>query len=190
MSNAPRYFTLFLLIIITVSACGDELKTEMEDILEMDSRNQSINFSLQNRGKSLDFCVHNLSDEASTMDVFRVFLHTADYLKNRQFEKVTLCFRNETRFILDGADFSVIGQDFETQNPMYTVRTFPEKLSLPDGQAAYETHSGGLFYLMRVQMEDFNDMNNVWYMNELAAEQKAKTDTQRPTEFAPDEEVF
>ena len=73
---------------------------------------------------------------------------------------------------------------------MYTVRTFPEKLSLPDGQAAYETHNGGLFYLMRVQMEDFNDMNNVWYMNELAAEQKAKTDAQRPTEFALDEEVF
>ena len=190
MSSGPRYFTVFLLIIITLSACGDELKNEMDAILETDPRNKSVNFSLQNSGKNLDFCVHNLSDEASTMDVFRVFLHAADYLKNRQFEKVNLCFRNETRFVLDGANFLVIGQEFETQNPMYTVRTLPEKLSLPDGQAAYETHSGGLFYLMRVQMEDFSDMNNEWYMNELAEEQKAKTDAQRPTEFAPDEEVF
>lgn len=190
MTNAPRYFTVLLLIIITLSACGDELNTEMDAILEMDPRNLSVNFSLQNKGNNLDFCVHNLSGEASAMDVFRVFLHAADYLKNRQFEKVNLCFRNETGFVLDGANFLEIGQEFETQNPMYTVRTFPEKLSLPDGQAAYETHSGGLFYLMRVQMEDFHDMNNVWYMNDLAAEQKAKTDAQRPTEFAPDEEVF
>ena len=39
-------------------------------------------------------------------------------------------------------------------------------------------------------MKDFHDMNGVWYMNELVAEQKAKTDALRPKEFAPDDEVF
>ena len=179
-----------LLICISPSACGDELKTERDAVLERDVRNQSVDFSLHSRGNNLDFCVHNLSGETNAMDVFRVLLHAADNFKNRQFEKVRLCFRNETRFVLDGADFLIIGQDFETQNPMYTVRTFPEKLFLPDGQAAYESHSGGLFYLMRVQMDDFHDMNGVWYMNELVAEQKEKTDALRPREFAPDEEVF
>ena len=42
------------------------------------------------------------------MDVFRVFLHTADQFKRRQFEKVNLCFMGGTRFILDGGHFSLI----------------------------------------------------------------------------------
>lgn len=190
MRRKPRNIILALLVIISLSVCGNEFKTEKEAILERDSRNQSVNFSLQTSGKNLDFCVIDISSEASVMDVFRVFLHTADQFKRRQFEKVILCFRGEMRFVLDGDHFSLIGQEFEMQNPMYTVRTFPEKLSLPNGQNAYESHSGGILHLTRVQLEDFHNMNGAWYMNDLVTEQKAKTDALRPKEFASDDEVF
>ena len=99
-------------------------------ILEKDSRNKAVEFDLSTDGKNLDYCVKNVSADVTAMDVFRVFLHAADNLKDRQFEKVNLCFREEVRFVLDGADFAIIGKDYESQNPMYTIRSFPEKLLL------------------------------------------------------------
>lgn len=185
-----KHITRLMLLAVPLAACGGEFDAEKISILERDSRNSSVEFDLYTNGKNLVYCVINLSDGASAMDVFRVFLHTAEKLKDRPFEMVNLCFRKETRFVLDGDDFVTIGQELETQNPMYTIRTFPEKLLLPDGTRAYEERRGGMIYLMNAQMGDFNDMNGKWYMNELAAEIKARTDALRPKEFASDEEVF
>ena len=124
------------------------------------------------------------------MDVFRVFLHTAEYFKDKDFKTINLCFRGKVRFILKGVDFKVMGNDFGSQNPVYTLRTFPEKLLLPNGSNAYQSHRGGLLYLMKVQMEDLSDMNGIWYLNELLSEKKADKDALRPKKFAPDEKVF
>lgn len=124
------------------------------------------------------------------MDVFRIFLQTAEHFKGRSFEKVALCFRNENRFMLSGDDFRVMGEEFGVQNPAYTIRTFPEKLTTTQGAAAFATHKGGVLYLMRVQMADFNQMHAQWYLNDLLAERAAAKDAKRPKVFAPDEEVF
>ncbi len=179
-----------LLALATFSACGGELTAEKQAILDRDPRNGNVSFSLWASDHQLSYCVDGLSGEASVMDAFRVLLHAADLLKDRTFEAVNLCFRTDVRFVLAGDDFKLIGQEFETQNPMYTLRTFPEKLFLPSGERAYESHEGGVLYLMRVQMADFQDMSGKWFMNDLLAEQKAEMDARRPKEFAPDEEVF
>ena len=181
---------ILLLSVLSFAACGAELGAERDMILEMDSRNKSVDFSLRADGEHLSYCVKSMSGDASAMDVFRVFLHAAHTLQDRQFEKVNLCFRGEERFVLDGVDFAVIGKEYESQNPMYTIRTFPEKLLLPDGTKAYKTHRGGVLYLMKVQMSDFNDMSEKWFLHELAAEIKAETEARRPKEFAADDEVF
>ena len=91
---------------------------------------------------------------------------------------------------LKGKDFKTMGEELDTQNVMYTIRTFPEKLSLPNGENAYPKHEGGVLYILRVQMEDFQNMNGKWYLNEIIAEKKAEADAKRPKEFAPDEDVF
>nr|WP_290696371.1 hypothetical protein [Halomonas sp. UBA3074] len=171
-------------------AFGGQLNDEERAVVASDPRNTSVDFDLFKADKNLRYCVNNLSNEASAMDVFRVFLNTAALLKDMEFEKVELCFREETKFLLSGDEFKVIGNEFGEQNPMYTIRTFPEKLSLVDGQDAYETHNGGVLYLMQVQMADFQNMNEKWFMNELVAEMEAEKDANRPKEFAPDEEVF
>ncbi|ELF6478356.1 hypothetical protein RA805_003669 [Vibrio cholerae] len=175
---------------ISFAAFGGQLKAEEKSVLANDSRNTSVDFNLFKSGKDLRFCVNNLSGEGSAMDVFRILLQTADLLKENNYEKVELCFRNKTKFVLGGDDFKVIGEEFGEQNPMYTIRTFPEKLTLLDGTKAYETHNGGALYLMRVQMADFQDMNGNWFMNDLVSEMKAEKEAKRPKEFAPDEDVF
>ena len=181
---------LFLVLAIPLCACGESLDADKNTVLEKDPRNQVVEFTLSTDGGNLDYCVDNISANATQMDVFRVLLHTADHFKERPFETVILCFRDDARFILSGADFAEMGADFETQNPMYTLRTFPEKLSLPDGSRAYKEHQGGVLYLMKVQMADFTHMNQKWYLDEVVAELNAEKDAQRPKEFASDEEVF
>lgn len=171
-------------------ACGGQLKQEEKSVVANDPRNANVDFDFFKSGKNLRYCVNNLSGEGSPMDVFRILLQTAELFKESTFEKVELCFRKKTKFLLGGVDFTVIGQEFGEQNPMYTIRTFPEKLALPDGNAAYTEHKGGVFYLMKVQMADFQDMNGKWFMNDLVSEMKAVKDAKRPKEFASDEEVF
>jgi len=179
-----------LALMVSFSVSGAVLSSEKKIILEKDSRNKSVDFNLFSEGEKLRFCVNGLQSEASTMDVFRIFLHSAELLKDKEYEKVELCFRGKTKFTLSGENFKIIGVDFPDQNPMYTIRTFPEKLLLPDGERAYKEHRGGVLYLVRVQMEDFQDLNGKWYMNEIVEEIQNKLDAKRPKEFAPDEEVF
>lgn len=155
MINSIRNVSAVILIVLSFSACGGELKYEKKFVLERDSRNSNVDFSLTSKKQRLRYCVNNLSDEASAMDVFRVLPHSAELLKDWNFDKIELCFRKEIRFILGGGDFKIIGENLDTQNPIYTIRTFPEKLSLPDGESAYKAHKGGLLYLMRVQIADF-----------------------------------
>ena len=172
------------------SASASELKNIKQELIEKDHRNTSVDFSFYQNGEIFRYCIENLSDQGSSMDVFRILLQAADNLKNKQFSQVELCFRGSTIFILPGEHFSTIGKEFETQNPMYTVRTFPEKLKLPNGENAFKKHSGGTLYLMRVQMADFKDMNSIWYLEELISEKKSETDKLRPTEFSSEEEIF
>jgi hypothetical protein len=178
------------MICMLFTACGGQLEAEKKLVLANDSRNANVDFNLFKSGNNLRYCVNNLSGEGSAMDVFRVLLQTADLLKENSYEKVELCFRNKTKFFLGGDEFKVIGEEFGEQNPMYTIRTFPEKITLLDGSNAYEMHKGGVLYLMGVQMADFQDMNGKWFMNDLVSEIEAEKDAKRPKEFAPDEEVF
>jgi len=182
--------SLFIFMLAGVSACSAELTELNSALLKRDPRNQSIEFSFLKDGTTLTYCVYDLSGEASAADVFRILLQAADELKAESFETVQLCFRDEARFKLDGTDFKTIGEEFEIQNPMYTIRTFPEKLKTLTNEQAYMSHQGGVLYLMRVQMADFNDMNGKWFLNDVRAEAEEIKDAQRPTEFASDDEVF
>lgn len=194
-NQAMRHLGLALLTLLLTfagvqGASATDLDAIVDEVIKDDPRNTGINISVSERGSELHFCVNNIQNTNSSMDVFRTFLQSAVALKDESYTSVNLCFRGEDKFVLAGGDFRVLGEEYGTQNPGYTIRTFPEKLTDMTGQAAYPEHKGGVLYLMRVQMKDFRDMHGKWYMNELLAEIKAEQDAQRPENFAPDEEVF
>jgi len=83
-------------------------------------------------------------------------------VKENDFDKVDLACGGENIFVLDGAAYKTIGQEYTTQNAIYTIRTFPEKLKFPDGSPAYETWTGGILGVMGQQMEDFNNCMVKW----------------------------
>lgn len=182
--------TMLLAFAGVQGASAADLGAIANEVIRSDPRNTGIDIAMSESGRELHFCVNNIQSTHSPMDVFRTFLQSTVELKEESYTAVNLCFRGEDKFVLAGADFRVLGEEYGTQNPAYTVRTFPEKLMDMTGQVAYPHHKGGVLYLLRVQMEDFRDMHGKWYMNELLAEIKTEQDAQRPKVFAPDEEVF
>ncbi|CUB04077.1 hypothetical protein [Marinomonas fungiae] len=180
----------FVLIAATSISSAKNYQGVIEDIIESDSRNQGVEVTLESKRNDLWFCVKSLEDFVGPMDVFRVFLQSAGRLKEESFDSVKLCYGNAEKFSLPGTQYSVMGKQLETQNIMYTIRTFPKKLALPTGSPAFEKHRGGVLYEMKWQMRDFKSMNEQWYLVDVIEAREAKKDAMRPKTFAPDEEVF
>lgn len=161
-----------VIALMPLSACSGEFDDVVTQVIQMDERNTGIEIDLARKGSSLEFDLAGMASDNSPADVFRVLLQTAQALQDESFDEVILAYQGDPRFILPGDDFQVMGAEFETQNPVYTIRTFPEKLIRPSGEAAFPTRSGGLIYLMRAQMEDFSAFNEEWYLNDLVADLK------------------
>lgn len=139
--------------------------------INSDSRNSGIKFELHYKNyistSTLIYNLQSISGDKSKSDVFRVFLQTTAALKDKKFETIELDYNGTPKFTLKGDYFSDLGNDYDTQNPVYTIRTFPSHLYNLTGQAAYGEWTGGLLGVLGKQMDDFNDFNEKWYLNNL-----------------------
>lgn len=144
-----------------------QLQRPMNEIIDGDRRNAGIEVSVHYKnyvpGGTLVYDFQRPGPNSSPADVFRVFLQFADAMKDASFDDVELAFRGETKFVLSGSHFKIAGREYRTENPVYTVRTFPEKLRRPDGKPAFEQWSGGLIGVASEQMNDFNRFTDEWY---------------------------
>jgi len=100
---------------------------------------------------------------AAPLDLFRGLMQAAEALKDRRFSQVTLARGGRTVFVLDGADFQALGAAYAAgENPVYLIRTFPEKLHTANGQAAYGAWEGGWLGVLTRQLEDANAFAEAW----------------------------
>lgn len=140
--------------------------------IDSDNRNSGIEIDLHYKSyiipNVLVFNLKNVSNDKAVADVFRVLLQTTSALKEKDFETIELAFKGASKFKLKGSYFQELGKEYETQNPVYTMRTFPENLMDMKGQSAYSEWSGGLLGVLNKQMEDFNDFNKKWYLEDLS----------------------
>lgn len=114
--------------------------------------------------------LRRVDDQAAAADVLRVLFQTAEGLKDAKFERVVLTYRGSAKLMMDGAYFRKVGQEFETQNPIYAMRTLPENIQKLDGSAAYGTWTGGLLGVLSKQMEDLGKFSEDWYLRDVAQE--------------------
>lgn len=139
--------------------------------INSDTRNTGIEIELHYKNYVItDDVVFNLkkvSGDKSVTDVFRVLLQTTTALKDKEFKTVELAYKGNSKFKLKGTYFKKLGEEFETQNPVYIMRTFPENLLDMNEQAAYSEWTGGLLGVFNKQMEDFTDFNKKWYLEDL-----------------------
>ncbi|MBX3479663.1 MAG: hypothetical protein KF842_04635 [Caulobacter sp.] len=101
--------------------------------------------------------------DAATIDLTRELFQTAEALKDRKFGKVTLSRGGKAVFVMAGEDFAELGAEYGAgQNPVYLIRTLPQKLTLPDGRSAFGTWEGGWLGVLGKQMEDANSFGQAW----------------------------
>lgn len=112
-------------------------------------------------------------EEAAPLDLLRGLFQAAEVFheRDRTFDRVEMARGGETVFVLEGDDFATLGSEFAFgQNPVYMIRTLPEKLYRPDGTRAYGTWTGGLLGVLGQQMNDTNDAARRWVSGGDAAE--------------------
>jgi hypothetical protein len=148
------------------------LQQPFSDVIKSDPRNEGINFSVHYAyyvyPSELVIDVKDVKGDKSTMDVFRVLLQYAEKLETTTFDLVKLASKGKTKFILEGKYFKTLGEEYGTQNPVYTMRTYPDNLHRPDGTQAFGTWTGGIIGVFGEQMNDFNEFHQEWYIKDMA----------------------
>lgn len=143
------------------------LQRQLDRAIADDPRNAGIKASAYYRNafdrSVLVFDLHEVSGERNKLDVFRVLLDFAAATTDTTCETVELAFHGKTRFQMDGDYFRTLGRDRSTENPAYTIRTFPEHLRTPSGARAFQQWTGGVLGVLAEQMKDFNEMHDQWY---------------------------
>ncbi|HEV2540583.1 MAG TPA: hypothetical protein VGU03_12905 [Frateuria sp.] len=149
------------------ASVGEKLVTVIHD----DPRNSGVDLNAHfdyylNPGV-LVLDMRSIGSNNSMADVFRVMIQLSHSLQSKQFRTVKLEWHGQERYELNWSDFQELGTALDGQNPMYVMRTFPEKLMLPDGTHAFGTWTGGLLGVLGHQMEDFNKFHHGWYLDSM-----------------------
>lgn len=149
-----------------------QLQSQMNDVLKGDPRNNGVNvsvhFGIYVNSSSLIYDLKSISNTNSMADVFRVFLQFSEKVQSKKFDVVELSFRGKTKFKIKGDYFQTLGKEYSWQNPVYTMRIFPENLINPDGSRSYPEWTGGWLGVALKQMKDFNDFHKKWYLEDIA----------------------
>jgi hypothetical protein len=167
-------FAVTTLGVISIFAVNHfNLQTPMNTVLRDDPRNAGVAVSVHyGRYLETSVLVYDLQSVAGTnsaADVFRAFLQFSQKIKEKRFTEVRISYREELKFKLEGAYFQQLGTEYATQNPVYTIRTFPSHLYLPDGTRAYGEWQGGWLGVAMKEMEDFNDFSKQWYLQDYVS---------------------
>lgn len=116
------------------------------------------------------FDVRSITPEVAMVDIDRMLFNTAEALKDRHFDAVILAARGQSRLILDGSHFKLIGVERSYQNPMHVIATLQEHVSNLDGQPAFGIWTGGWLGVMGKQMEEHNELHMRWWVRPMTGQ--------------------
>ncbi len=174
MSIKKYFFLLLFIAIVSVAPFllnYATLQIPMNSIIKDDYRNEGIDISVHYAKylipTILVINVRKINHLKRPADVFRVFLQYAQKIKNKNFNSIILSSKGNKKFLLDGNYFQKLGSEYEYQNVVYTIRTFPQNVLNIDGSAAFSTWTGGVFGVTSKQLADFSDFHVQWYIEDL-----------------------
>jgi hypothetical protein len=152
------------------------LQKPLQRVLASDPRNSVVTAQAHFGGwidtQTVVFDITDVNGNSRPIDVFRVFLQFARAEKEHRFKQVTLSAYGENKFIVPGDYFHQLGIEYDSQNPMYTIRTFPQHIMTMDKTHPFQKYDGGLFAVLAKEIEQFSDFNKQWYLNDYASRHK------------------
>lgn len=142
----------------------------VDDALRADSRNERVQlrahyaYYVDPRATVLDL---KRAEDIAPVDLFRSLFEAAEALKDGSSERITLARNGRPVFVMKGEDFREMGNSFGSgENPVYLIRTLPEKLYKPSGARAFGSWEGGWLGVMTHQMDDANRASRQWALAE------------------------
>ena len=117
-------------------------------------------------GNDIVFDVQSVGGEMSMVAMSRRLLKSAEALKDQEFDKVYLAYRGNEKFYFEGSYFKRLGEERESQNPIFTLRTMPENVNNLDGTPAFGTWTGGLIGVVGEQFEDNAEFHRKWWVDD------------------------
>ena len=84
-----------------------------------------------------------LSVKQTPLDVHTAFLEFAKKLKTKRYSRVDLSYKGTTKFSIDGASFSRLGDEYAKRNFDYVLYAFPRMFHSTDGKPAIDEKGSG-----------------------------------------------
>lgn len=145
--------------------------SKLAGVIHDDPRNVGVNISAHYdyyvNPSVLVLDMRGIALTDSMADVFRVVMQLSYRTRDMHLQTVKFESQGIEKYSVSGADFQQLGTVVDGQNPVYLMRTFPEKVMLPDGTHAFGTWTGGLLGVLGQQMEEFNRFHRGWYMDDM-----------------------
>jgi hypothetical protein len=122
-----------------------QLQSKMDFVILMDSRNKGVEVAVYYDSpfnyRAIVYDMKGVSGDKSFADIFRVFLQFAERMRDSDLLRED-CLLRPVKYILTGEDFKLVGLQYPLgENSIYIIRTFPEKLLLPNGRNVSPTPS-------------------------------------------------
>lgn len=164
----------FLIVVGVLGVNYFLLQRHMNYVLSNDPRNENIRVWVYYKWfvnpTEFKYDLRSISGNTSALDVNRVMLQFAEQIKDKNYNKVYLCYKGKDKFYLKGDYFQNLGKEYGFQNPIYTLRTMPENVYTLDDKHKYDTWEGGWLGVMGKQMEDLNSFAQDWYLREATVD--------------------
>jgi len=161
-------FGLLVLLLLVGASNFFLIGTPIKEALASDSRNERYRLVGHYRyyvDRSTLVLDLRRANAAAPADLFRGLFQCAQamYEADRTFSWIVLARSRSAVFVMSGEAFYELGTTYALgENPVFLIRTLPEKLHHPDGSRAYGTWSGGLLGVALRQMEDANAAAALW----------------------------
>jgi hypothetical protein len=143
--------TLFAILLLIAAFNLGTVGYPIRSAVRSDDRNKPVSISAHYAYYLLPNTLvlrMSATGEAAAVDIWRSMFLAAESMYNngKHFSDVELSRGLTTEYILSGNDFFEIGREYkESENPIYMLRTLPEKLKGRDGSDAFGPSSGSLF---------------------------------------------
>ena len=171
MNKATKILLILggLLILLVILGNVGTLTVPVSSELSTDPRNEVVDVSVHYKAyvnpTVLVFTVKD--NRGSRVDAMRTLLQTAEVLQGRSFTRVEMHGPGGYQYYLEGEYFRELGEDYDFQNPAYTMRTFTEHVYEPGGSKAFYQFNTSLLGSMTEGLSNLNEMHDVWYINDL-----------------------
>lgn len=163
--------TLFFFIIAGIYGYNYfNYQSKISEVIKNDNRNIGIEVDVHLNYyidfNTLKYDLQEINGEKSIADVFRFFLQFSEQMKAEKFSEILIAHNGENKFKLEGSYFKLLGEEYNFQNPIYTMNHFTENVYNLNGTHAFETWTGGWLGVASKQIEDFNEFNKKWYLED------------------------